>query len=202
MMREAPLDWSEIYERLIRRPERPDPLAVAALESRVRAWTRDDELAAETCAEVVRTVNLARGGAAFEGFVQGRFIEVATSPPYHGAPSSPRPPNLLSGAERGNKDEIGWTERLSRCLEELRARNPGHHGALALLYEDRATVPEAADALAVDAWTVRSLAARAKQALAQCLERAERRRAERGGGTPGRSGGRPPRRPARPSRRR
>ena len=94
MIREAPLDWSEIYERLIRRPERPDPLALAALERRVRAWTDDDEVAAETCAEVLRIFNLARGGAAFEGFVQGRFVEVTREAP---------PPAPLSIAmERGS----------------------------------------------------------------------------------------------------
>ena len=94
MMREAPLEWSEIYERLARRPERPDALAVASLERRVRAWTQDDDVAAETCAEVLRTFNLARGGAAFEGFVQGRFMEVADPPQ---GPLSPAPYPLARG---------------------------------------------------------------------------------------------------------
>jgi hypothetical protein len=218
-MREASLDWGEIYERLARRSGRPDPLALAALDRRVRAWTRDDEVAAETCAEVLRTFNLARGGAAFEGFVQGRFVEVARR--------KPLPPNPLPRA-RGRGDEEGEgtdipPERLARCLEELRARNPRHHGALVLLYEDRATVPEAAAALAVDAWTVdawtvRMLAARARQALVQCLERAERQgapgddgsageragaqRGRAGGRRPGRSGGNPPDRRGRQAPRR
>ena len=161
-------------------------MALAALEQRVRAWTRDDEVAAQTCAEILRTFNLTRGGAAFEGFVQGRFVEVARR------------------RERDERDEQdGRGERLSRCLEELRARNARHHGAIRLLYEDRATVPEAADVLTVDAWTVRTLAARARQALAQCLGRADRRAAPRAGGKPGRSAGRPsPRRGRPPPRRR
>ena len=60
-----------------------------ALERRVRAWTRDDDVVAEICAEVLRTFNLARGGAAFEGFVQGRFIE-AVGAAQQGIPH-PRP---------------------------------------------------------------------------------------------------------------
>ena len=201
MTGEAPLDWSEIYERLARRPERPDPLAMDALERRVRAWasvrasglSREvaDEVAAATCAEVWRTINLARGGAAFEGFVQGRFVEAA------GEARRQREQD-----EQSQRDERG--ERLSRCLEELRARNPRHHGAIVLLYDGRATVHEAADALGVDVWTVRTLAARARLALAQCLERAERRGAQRDGGKTGpprnrtgRSGGKPSHRPGR-----
>jgi hypothetical protein len=176
----APPGWSEIYERLARRPDRPDPLAWDALERRVRTWTRDDDVAAETCAEVWRTFNLARGGAAFEGFVQGRLLDVAT--------------------ERGERtdaetaDAATLVKRMQACLTELRTRNALHHSAITLLYEDRATVPEAADALRVDGWTVRALAARARQALAQCLERGGR--SERAGGTSPRSGDKP--RPARP----
>ena len=44
----ALLGWSEIYERLTRRPDRPDPQAWASLELRVRAWTPDDDLVAAT----------------------------------------------------------------------------------------------------------------------------------------------------------
>jgi DNA-directed RNA polymerase specialized sigma24 family protein len=200
----TPLAWSEIYERLARRPERPDPLAVVSLERRVRAWTQDDDVAAETCAKVLHTFNLARGGAAFEGFVQGRFIEVAHEAP----PPAPLPiamergsPDASESLPAGRDMEAARSERLARCLEELRARNPRHHGALVLLYEDRATLPEAADTLAVDAWTVRVLAARAKQVLAECLGRAERRRAERAGGKPGRAGRKPPNRRGPPRRR-
>ena len=204
MIREAPLDWSEIYERLARRPDRPDPLAVASLERRVRAWTRDDEVAAETCAEVLRTFNLTRGGPAFEGFVQGRFIEVVNRAP----PPAPLPiamergsPDASESLSAGMDTGMARNDRLARCLEELRARNPRHHGALTLLYEDLATVPEAADALAVDVWTVRALAARARQVVAEYLERSERRRAQRVGGKPGPTGSKPTRRRDRPARR-
>jgi DNA-directed RNA polymerase specialized sigma24 family protein len=193
--REAALDWSEIYERLARRPERPDPLAWEALEQRVRAWARDDEVAAVTCAEVWRTFNLARGGAAFEGFVQGRFVEAARpreAPPLGGAIH-----RVPTGAVRESPDvsDAGAAmgdarvERLRACLEELPGRNPRHHRALTLLYADRATVQEAADVLAVDTWTIRTLVARARLVLAQCLERAERKRSPGEGGRPGAADG-------------
>ena len=198
-MREAILDWSELYERLARQAERPDATAWGELEARVRAWATPrafglgreeaDEVADETCAEVWRTLNLARGGAAFEGFVQGRFLEVARRRP-------PPPPPFALAQARGDSSA---DERLGACLAELASRNPLHHRALSLLYEDRATVDEAADALGVDGWTVRSMAARARAALAHCLERAERRGQPgsdgngggRTGGRQGRSGGRP-----------
>jgi len=167
--REGGLDWHDLYERLARRPDRPDPAAREELERRVRAWAglrvfelgRDlaEEVAAETCAEVWRSFNLSRGGAAFEGFVQGRFVEALrrrASPP-------------VAVASEAND------ARLQTRLEELRTRNPRHHRAVELLYFDEATPVEAADTLAVDVWTLRSLIARARQALAQRLERTEQR---------------------------
>jgi DNA-directed RNA polymerase specialized sigma24 family protein len=132
---------------------------------RVRAWAglrafglgreAAEDVAQATCAEVWRTFNLARGGDAFEGFVQGRFVEaVRMAPP---APSAPPPP--------------GASPRLAAALAELRARNPRHHQALTLVYGAQATPEEAADELAVDAWEIRSMLARARQALARGLER-------------------------------
>lgn len=166
--RESTLDWSDLYERLMRRPDRPDPGASAELDRRVRAWatlralrleaTLADEVTGETCAEVWRTLNLARGGAAFEGFVQGRFVEVLrrATAEEEAAPVAP--------------------ERVLARLAELRLRNPRHHRAITLLYEDEATPAEAADELGVDAWTLRSLVARARLALAQSPERSGNRK--------------------------
>jgi DNA-directed RNA polymerase specialized sigma24 family protein len=129
---------------------------------RVRAWAglrafglgRDtaEEVARQTCAEVWRTFNVARGGDAFEGFVQGRFVEAVR----RAAPASPQ----------GSP-----TPRLAAALAELRARNPRHHQAITQVYDAQATPEEAADELAVDAWELRSMLARARQALAQSLER-------------------------------
>jgi DNA-directed RNA polymerase specialized sigma24 family protein len=151
---------------------------------------RADEVAAEACAEVWRTFNLARGGAAFEGFVQGRFVEALrrkTSPPA-------RTSEDRTGATPAPPDDISGT-RLQAQLDELRARNPRHHQAVELLYVDKATPTEAADALAVDVWTLGCLVARARLALAQGLERAEQRRqpgpARRTGPKPRRPGRRP-----------
>jgi hypothetical protein len=80
------VDWNEIYERLVRYPDHPDAAAWAELQRRVGAWAAlrgtglhrelQPEVAAETCAEVWRMLQLARGGAGFEGFVQGRFVGV------------------------------------------------------------------------------------------------------------------------------
>jgi hypothetical protein len=163
MTEDRPLSWCEIYERLARRPDRPDARAWAVLGERLQAWTRDASLADETCAEVWRTFNSARGGASFEGFVQGRLMAVTRPNNPH-----PHPAHPLAGGGQGGG--------LLACLEELRARNPNHHRVLALLYEDRATIEEAAERLGVDPWTARSLAVRARMALAQCLERAARQR--------------------------
>jgi DNA-directed RNA polymerase specialized sigma24 family protein len=231
---EVRLDWSEIYERLARRPDRPDPQAMEALEQRVRAWatvraaglSRDaaDDVTADTCAEVWRQINLSRGGAAFEGFVQGRFVEAVrvlharaeagtreatgaqevTGAMNAGAASSaPTVGALLAAPDetpaRHDQPEAR-AERLRACLEELRARNPRHHRAIELIYVDQATPREAADALVVDLWTLRLLIARARLALAQSLDRAERRQAPgssrraapRPGAKPGRPGGKSP----------
>jgi DNA-directed RNA polymerase specialized sigma24 family protein len=158
------------------------------LERRVRAWaslrtfrldaTLADAVTGETCAEVWRTLNLARGGASFEGFVQGRFVEAMrrAAPASEATPVSP--------------------ERVLARLAELRLRNPRHHRAIALLYQDQATPAEAADDLGVDAWTLRSLTARARLMLAQSRERperpaADRRAGPRSAGKPGRAGDRP-----------
>jgi hypothetical protein len=199
MTQDRPLSWGEIYERLARRPDRPDARAWAVLGERVRALTRDASLADETCAEVWRTFNAARGGASFEGFVQGRLVAVArrinpapnpalSHPEGRGVdphpalttlPWGPFIPTALAGGDVGEAD-IRAAQRqdggLLACLEELRARNPNHHRVLALLYEDQATIEQAADRLRIDPWTARSLAARARMALAQCLERAARQR--------------------------
>ena len=205
MSDESLLSWSETYEQLSRRPERPDPLAWDALERRIRAWTADDEVVGETCTTVWSTLNLARGGASFEGYVHGRFIEIATSPGAGAMNCAPTGPERGSQAVGGGETEAGTerAQRLSACLEELRARNPRHHAVIALLYEDRATPEEAADVLGVDVWTVRMLVARARQALAQCLERAERKRETRADSRAGRSGRKlGPRRQGQPPRRR
>ena len=88
-------------------------------------------------------------------------------------------------AASANEPAPASPERLLARLAELRLRNPRHHRALALLYEEQATPAEAADELGVDVWTLRSLAARARLALAQSLERAEQRKRpgnSRGGG--------------------
>jgi len=70
--------------------------------------------------------------------------------------------------------------RLAAALDELRSRNPRHHRAIELLYQDQARLEEAADELAVDAWTLRSMIARARLALAQGLEKPGRKeKAER-----------------------
>jgi DNA-directed RNA polymerase specialized sigma24 family protein len=137
---------------------------------RVRAWAglrafglgRDaaEDVAQDTCAEIWRTFNLARGGASFEGFVQGRFVEALRRT----APSS----------IQGDLTPEGEGTRLTAALDELRARNPRHHRALALLYEAQATPEEAADELTVDPWALRSMIARARLALAQSLERPAR----------------------------
>jgi DNA-directed RNA polymerase specialized sigma24 family protein len=138
-------------------------VASAELERRVRAWatmrafgldaTLAEEVAVETCAEVWRTLNLARGGAAFEGFVQGRFVEA------------------LRRASSGHEQTPVSSERVLARLSELRLRNPRHHRAIALLYQDQATPAEAADELGVDVWTLRSLLARARLSLVQSRER-------------------------------
>ena len=103
----------------------------------MRAWAtlrvfglgRDlaEEVAAETCAEVWRTFNLARGGGAFEGFVQGRFVEAlrrATSPPTRA--HQPR------SAEDGGI--LAARAPAARLPTSFRVRNPRHHRAVALLY--------------------------------------------------------------------
>ncbi len=248
---EAALDWHEIYARRVRYPEHPDAAAWAELQRRVGAWAAmrgaglhrevAPEVAAETCAEVWRMLQLARGGAGFEGFVQGRFVEVVRrlteanvedgpapashgpepTPPGPGAQPSPPSPRLR---ERGSNDAISgehietvtgageWDQhgdtlaepvvdeaevraarraarlgRLQKALEELRKRNPLHHRAVSLVYLDEASVAEAGDALAVDGWQVRLLLARAREALGQEVDRAERvREARQAGETTGR----------------
>jgi hypothetical protein len=217
MTQDRPLSWGEIYERLARRPDRPDARAWAVLGERVRALTRDASLADETCAEVWRTFNVARGGASFEGFVQGRLVTVARRinpapnpdlshserrsldphPALTTLPWGPFIPTALAGGDVGpaGRDyraahDIEADSRAAQrqggglvaCLEELRARNPNHHRVLALLYEDQATIEQAADRLRIDPWTARSLTARARMALAQCLGRAARQRDARADG--------------------
>jgi DNA-directed RNA polymerase specialized sigma24 family protein len=153
----------------------------------VRAWatlrafgldaTLAEEVASETCAEVWRTLNLARGGVAFEGFVQGRFVEA------------------LRRATPGSEPTPVSPERVLARLAELRLRNPRHHRAIALLYEGQATPAEAADELGVDVWTLRSLAARARLALAQSRERPRQQQrpgdSRRPAAKPARAGNRP-----------
>lgn len=180
-----------MYERLVRHPERPDPAAWRELHRRVEGWARlpasgvhrdaVGEAVAETCAEVWRTLQLARGGPTFEGFAQGRFVEVARR--LAGAGSRPAlVPVPVPGAARSGRAgepagasapdvEAARLARLGTALDGLRRRNPLHHRAVALVYQDRATVDEAADALAVDGWVVRALLARARQALAQEVDR-------------------------------
>ena len=167
----------------------------------MRAWAtmrvlglgpdRAEEVTAETCAEVWRAFNLARGGGAFEGFVQGRLVEMVrkTSPPGETSPPAP----LLAGEGPGG--EVG---RLSAALDELRARNPRHHRAIELVYQDRATLEEAADELAVDVWMLRSILARARRALAESLTRPDRKQRPGDGRRPA---ARAPGKPRRPSRR-
>jgi DNA-directed RNA polymerase specialized sigma24 family protein len=203
----------------VRWPNRPDPHAARELERRVRAWAsvrafglhRDavDEVAADTCAEVWRHLNLSRGGAAFEGFVQGRFAEVLRT--LHGregamhlASSGPdkvgaqfiAPVGIAS--ERATATPLSLREeRLGECLDDLRSRNPRHYRALELIHADEASPSEAADVLAIDVWTVRALLTRAGRALAQDLDWIEqwqtpgtrRRGGSRSGPKPKRPGG-------------
>jgi acetate---CoA ligase (ADP-forming) len=50
-----------------------------------------------------------------------RYAEWKTSSTYHGAPSSPRPPNPLSGAERGSGERVTPAETGERAREMVRA---------------------------------------------------------------------------------
>jgi DNA-directed RNA polymerase specialized sigma24 family protein len=149
----------------------------------VRAWATlralalgpdlAEEITGQTCAEVWRTLNLSRGGAAFEGFVQGRFVEA------------------LRRATLEDEHPPAEPQRVVALLAELRLRNPRHHRAVKLLYEDQATPNEAADELAVDVWTLRAMVARARLALAQRPDRRERPGGDR------RAGSRPTAKPGR-----
>ncbi len=119
-----------------------------------------EEVTGQTCAEVWRTLNLSRGGAAFEGFVQGRFVEVLRRAE---SPVEQEPVSAVS------------PERVQAKLAELRLRNPRHHQAVELLYQGQATPAEAADELMVDVWEIRAMVARANLTLARSLERPARK---------------------------
>src|ERR671922_1748050 len=78
------VSWAELYERLL--ANRNDARAWSALEARVRWWVQRDaalpragwhvaeDVVADTCAEVVVSLEKARGGATFAGFVYGHFL--------------------------------------------------------------------------------------------------------------------------------
>ena len=151
------------------------------------------DVAQDTCAEVWRTFNLARGGASFEGFVQGRFVEAVRRASARaaalsggmvpgGAVSAAAPPSATPPATASADDAseavappVRDDTRLLAALTELRARNPRHARAIERLYQDEATTEAAADELAVDIWAFKSMIARAKLALAQRLERPTQR---------------------------
>src|SRR5262245_39315184 len=80
------MDWLEIYLRLCfaARTSHDDPAAFAALEAKIRVWARArlgrhggdviEEVVADTCDDVVLSIDKARVPEAFGGFVRGYFL--------------------------------------------------------------------------------------------------------------------------------
>jgi len=78
------MDWAESYHRLKR--NRNDQDAWDRLDAGIRAWARPDlwnrgravvdDVVAETSAEVVLSLDRARGAETFAGFVRGHYLNV------------------------------------------------------------------------------------------------------------------------------
>jgi RNA polymerase sigma factor (sigma-70 family) len=76
--------WPDIYQRLRRDPN--DQAAWDMLDAGVRAWARPDlwnrgwtavdDTVAEVCSEAVLSLDKARGGETFAGFVRGIYLNV------------------------------------------------------------------------------------------------------------------------------
>lgn len=161
-----------------------------------------DGIVADTCAAVWSRLALARGGAAFGGFVRGRFLSVLRAACHrHG---SPTPPSRSDGpAASARVADAARLTSLAACLDDLRARNPWHQRAIELVYVAQATVGEAGDLLGADEAEVRAALFRARLALARCITenqagaaplRPSRRRPGRPGGPPRAGARQPPRR--------
>jgi hypothetical protein len=92
----------------------------------------------------------------------------------------------LRRATLEDEHPLGEPQRVLPRLAELRLRNPRHHRAVELVYQEQVTPIEAADELAVDVWALRAMVARALLALlalAQSPERRERPTGDRGAGS-------------------
>lgn len=158
-------------------------MAWAELTRHVEGWTAaryrglgpdaPGEIAAQACAQIWERFNLARGGAAFEGFAQGRLLEAARR-------YQERTPQAADPT---------W----DTCLAELRQRNSRHARMLELVEVERASLQEAADVLGMDPLAACAMLDRARAALVRCMERSQekpeggaasqaptRRRSERG----------------------
>jgi RNA polymerase sigma factor (sigma-70 family) len=80
----AAFGWPDIYQRLARSRTDPDPVAYAALRSRVYAWARRnlsgrgwhviEDVVEEASASAIVNIDRARGPDTFEGFVRGHFL--------------------------------------------------------------------------------------------------------------------------------
>lgn len=125
----APLDWSQIYERV--KDDVNDRQAWISLQLRVvrRArrdiwqlgWDVVDDVVADTCAEVVIHIEAARGPASFAGFVLGHYLNARKR-----ALRARRNWGAIDAASSPAPDlwEAGQVERarLAMCLEALRER--------------------------------------------------------------------------------
>jgi RNA polymerase sigma factor (sigma-70 family) len=175
------MDWPDIYAQLLRDPNHS--AAWEALQARVRPWARSEfwtrgwhvveDAVADTCSAVVISLERARGGETFAGFVYGHFRNVRRRILREPA-VRPLPEEVPAGAA-ANDVAFEPTEEeaalLDRCLEEL---PPRERRAVMLRYYEDAAAESISATVGVTVVNARRLVCNGLARLRECVRHRER----------------------------
>jgi RNA polymerase sigma factor (sigma-70 family) len=170
----GPLEWSEIYARLVR--NRDDLQAWESLEQRVRQWAQPalwqfgwhivDDTVADTCSSSLIALNGARGAETFAGFVYGHYLN-ARRRILALARRSEAPLDALELAAPIDLEALD--DRLAilrRCLDSLPGRD---REAIHLRYFEECSAEKIAAALNVSVGNARRIVFNGLARLRRCM---------------------------------
>jgi RNA polymerase sigma factor (sigma-70 family) len=169
------MEWSEIYRRQMR--DRNDDLAYAALERRVHQWAAGrlwhrgwhvvEDVVAESCANALVSIEKARGGDTFSGFVYGHFLNALKHVPSQTFTPSTDGEDQPYIPPRADLDD-SIVDILKHCLDKL---PPRERRAVEGRYFREEAMEEVATALDVNGGNARRILFNARAHLRQCIER-------------------------------
>ncbi|MBI3973660.1 MAG: sigma-70 family RNA polymerase sigma factor [Chloroflexi bacterium] len=170
------LDWAGMYEALMR--NRDDPTAWFSLEQRVRTWAREalatrgthviEDAVADTCAEVLVSLERAYGAETFDGFCYGKFLNVRRKYWQDGKRVQPLGDDDMAAPEDDGPDPVELA-LLRQCLEWLKVAHPKERCAVDLRFFSDRSATAIGEVIGVHAGYARQIVSRGVAHLRKCI---------------------------------